>query len=1356
MVAGRYRVERTLGAGGMATVYDVFDTATGRRLALKRLHEQSDLSKRQRTVELFEREFHTLSHLAHPHVVEAYDYGVDERGPYYTMELLQGGELSQLAPLPWKRACELTRDICSALSLVHARRLVYRDLNPRNVHCNAEGRAKLIDFGALCPVGPSKQVVGTPAYCAPETLELAPLDARTDLFSLGASLYFMLSGRHAYPARSFEQLRGMWEGRPLRPSELVEGLPVALDNLVMDLLHPEPSVRPANVTEVLEQLAVIDGGKLDELPAMTSAYLSAPNLVGRETALSRTRTKITRAVRSRGGVLLFEGVSGVGRTRMITACRLEAKLQGVLTLGADASDAREDYGVLRALTRQLLLAIPQLALELAQPRLSVLARVLPELHALCPDAQLEPLDDPSRLRSLALGAIRDWLLALSAQRPLLIAIDDLHGVDEPSVAALALLARSLENHGLLLIASLDSGANVIAPGPLAVFSSVAMRMPLENLSLADSEQLLREVFGDVPHVQLLTHRLHQITAGNPRDLMQLAQDLVDRGIVTFRSAAWSLPSTLDETLLPRTMAQALADRVRALGPLARRLGLLLTLTPDRPLSFEECSSACAGVSRAAVLEALDELQRAQVLTSSEDLYGISQRAFVPALQADSDAEEIKQLHVSLARICELRGHEEFRRAQHLWRSGAIDQALSVLVTFAIESKLRSDADANEFRVLTGTLPDDWLGFLVDALAQCAQRGRPARELHALRLRFVGLVNVMVVPTVVASPILRECMLDLSHAAGLDLCVPEPGASDPLEAARKALTAAQQRFEQSPDETRICPPLLALRELARVMISATGLVTTSLDHSLAEALPCLDSYRSLSPALDIVERLRCGARARLQGSFERAREIYRDLLVFSDRPDSAGLDASNYRYLRCGVMAALGLMEAHCGLTSCLDWADKIESDPLYVVPAYQIRMVYALWEGRVHDADKLKTHFELLRIQTAARQLADGPYLIGRVTANACSDDLTRVKQAAEDIASMTTRFHPWHVVGEYALGEYDRIRGDGLRALQHIEAALAACTPGTSPIWPYAASAHVRLLRSDGQLGTARRVGQKYLEQAEAHALGWHINFIRLPLALTLCELGDQAQAAELTDTVIASLTAAGSLGLPIVLAYETRTRIALVQQDTAKYEQCLRQLGEYVRGSQGRGLRAKYERLKQSSRALVNAGDASAQTDYTVLTGTHLRSVLVGCSVPSERAQRTLQLLLRRSAAVEGQLYWHRDTGRELVAQVGEADPDPSLSRFLDDYVRSQLEEQEMNTSSGETDADAGGLTSSMWVAQDGAQHHAVLLSHQTPQGFVITGLAILRAPAGVKFEHPTALAASLSRALLDAGDVVPITVS
>jgi serine/threonine-protein kinase len=255
----------------MATVYEVVDRSTQRHLALKRLHPTPDSKRQRRLLELFEHEFLTLSQIAHPHVVEAYDYGVDQEGAYYTMELLDGGELQGRAPLSAAEVCRIGRDVCSALSLLHSRRLVYRDLNPRNVHCSRDGSAKLIDFGATVSMGPSPQVVGTPAYCAPEAIDLQPLDARTDLYSVGATLYYALTGRHARPARSFAQLRDFLDNPPAAPSDLVPDVPAALDALIMELLHVDPAVRPANAAEVMEQLAAIQG-----LPVGNSSRSSRP------------------------------------------------------------------------------------------------------------------------------------------------------------------------------------------------------------------------------------------------------------------------------------------------------------------------------------------------------------------------------------------------------------------------------------------------------------------------------------------------------------------------------------------------------------------------------------------------------------------------------------------------------------------------------------------------------------------------------------------------------------------------------------------------------------------------------------------------------------------------------------------------------------------------------------------------------------------------------------------------------------------------------------------------------------------------------------------------------------------------
>lgn len=123
----------------MAVVQRVRDALTGRHVALKRLRHEPDAPRSETITALFEREYLTLAQLRHPCIVEAYDYGVDEQGPYYTMELLSGGDLQALSPMPWKKACTIARDVCSALALVHSRRLVYRDLSPRNVRCTSDG-----------------------------------------------------------------------------------------------------------------------------------------------------------------------------------------------------------------------------------------------------------------------------------------------------------------------------------------------------------------------------------------------------------------------------------------------------------------------------------------------------------------------------------------------------------------------------------------------------------------------------------------------------------------------------------------------------------------------------------------------------------------------------------------------------------------------------------------------------------------------------------------------------------------------------------------------------------------------------------------------------------------------------------------------------------------------------------------------------------------------------------------------------------------------------------------------------------------------------------------------------------------
>src|SRR5262249_6021356 len=151
-------------------------------------------------------------------------------------------------------------------------------------------------------------------------------DGRSDLYALGATLYFTLVGRGAYPARTFQQLIELWQRPPLPPSEVNAEIPAALDALVMDLLQLDPALRPVSAAEVSQRLCALAGLANDDQLLVSQAYLSTPTLVGRERELERVTQMVQRVVRNkRGAALLVRGAAGMGRSRFLDACALSAK-----------------------------------------------------------------------------------------------------------------------------------------------------------------------------------------------------------------------------------------------------------------------------------------------------------------------------------------------------------------------------------------------------------------------------------------------------------------------------------------------------------------------------------------------------------------------------------------------------------------------------------------------------------------------------------------------------------------------------------------------------------------------------------------------------------------------------------------------------------------------------------------------------------------------------------------------------------------------------------------------------------------------------------------------------------------------
>ena len=201
IVDGRYRVVSRIGSGGMADVYCAEDLQLGRNVALKLLHDR--FAADGEFVERFRREASSAAGLQHPNVVAVYDRGEWDGTSYIAMEHVRGRTLKQLvteeAPLDAGRAIGLVEQILRAARFAHRRGIIHRDLKPHNVIVDDEDRAKVTDFG-IARAGASDMtqtgsIMGTAQYLSPEQAQGAPVDARSDLYSIGITLYELLTGR---------------------------------------------------------------------------------------------------------------------------------------------------------------------------------------------------------------------------------------------------------------------------------------------------------------------------------------------------------------------------------------------------------------------------------------------------------------------------------------------------------------------------------------------------------------------------------------------------------------------------------------------------------------------------------------------------------------------------------------------------------------------------------------------------------------------------------------------------------------------------------------------------------------------------------------------------------------------------------------------------------------------------------------------------------------------------------------------------------------------------------------------------------------------------------------------------------
>jgi serine/threonine protein kinase len=269
-----YEIVELLGEGGMGTVYRAIDTRLGRPVAIKLLRGKAAVNDETR--KRFVHEARAASALNHPHIITIYDIGQDSGVDFIAMEYLAGQSLARLidrAELKIGDALKYAGQIADALSSAHAAGIVHRDIKPANIMVNERGSTKVLDFGLaklteaiqVEPTGeqgttetvgaqgrPQTEegtILGTVAYMAPEQAEGRPADPRSDVFSFGAVLYEMVTGRRAFVGDTkMSTLLAIVGKEPERPSDLIPGLSRDLEKIILRCLRKDPGGGPEACT----------------------------------------------------------------------------------------------------------------------------------------------------------------------------------------------------------------------------------------------------------------------------------------------------------------------------------------------------------------------------------------------------------------------------------------------------------------------------------------------------------------------------------------------------------------------------------------------------------------------------------------------------------------------------------------------------------------------------------------------------------------------------------------------------------------------------------------------------------------------------------------------------------------------------------------------------------------------------------------------------------------------------------------------------------------------------------------------------------------------------------------------------
>ena len=294
---GNFLLERELGRGGMGGVYMGRDKMLDRPVAVKVMLKEYGADAE--FVEKFKREAQAAAKLIHPNIAQIYSYGIADGMPYIAMELVAGGSLDQLmknagASIDIPRVMKICEQVAQALRCAADQGLVHGDVKPENVLLDANGNAKLVDFGLAAMQKDTNEIWGTPYYIAPEKVKKEPVDYRADMYSLGGTIYHALTGVAPFEGDDAPAVvRKRFEGAPVPPSKIRADISPQIDALVLKMLALNPADRFPSFEALLQEYSRVMATGLTAKPTGTSSQPAGTSPGGHKITLKgRKRFKI--------------------------------------------------------------------------------------------------------------------------------------------------------------------------------------------------------------------------------------------------------------------------------------------------------------------------------------------------------------------------------------------------------------------------------------------------------------------------------------------------------------------------------------------------------------------------------------------------------------------------------------------------------------------------------------------------------------------------------------------------------------------------------------------------------------------------------------------------------------------------------------------------------------------------------------------------------------------------------------------------------------------------------------------------------------------------------------------------------